>query len=39
MAERQREHDQTRTEREVVRDQIRAKYNLNGGKTNLAVIT
>jgi hypothetical protein len=39
VAERQREHDLVRTEREAVRDQIRAKYNLNGGKTNVAVIS
>jgi hypothetical protein len=39
VAERQREHDQVRIEHEAARDQIRAKYNLNGGKTNVAVIS
>jgi hypothetical protein len=39
MAERHREYDQARTEREAVREQIRAKYNLNGGKTNVAVVS
>ncbi|CAF1326496.1 unnamed protein product [Adineta steineri] len=38
-AEMQRGHDQTRIERETVRDQIRAKYNLNGGKPNVAVLS
>ncbi|UJR10406.1 hypothetical protein I4U23_014609 [Adineta vaga] len=39
LAERRREYDQTRTEREVAREQIRAKYNLKGGQTNLAIIS
>ncbi len=39
MAETKREYDQARTEREAVRDQIRAKYNLNGGQTDIAVVS
>lgn len=38
LAERHRQYDQTRIEREAVRDQIRAKYNLGGGNTNIAVV-
>jgi hypothetical protein len=34
-----RQYDQARTEREIVRDEIRAKYNLKGGKTDIAVIS
>ncbi|CAF0848009.1 unnamed protein product [Adineta ricciae] len=39
LEERRRVHDQVRTEREAAREQIRVKYNLNGGQTNLAVVS
>ena len=39
MTDRQREYDHERIEREAMRDQIRAKYNLNGDKSNVAVIS
>ncbi|CAF1155857.1 unnamed protein product [Rotaria magnacalcarata] len=36
--ERKRQFDEAQVEREEVRNQIRAKYNLNNGKMNVAVI-
>lgn len=38
MTERKRQFDEAQLEREKVRNEIRAKYNLDGGKTNAAVI-
>ncbi|CAF2375317.1 unnamed protein product [Rotaria sp. Silwood2] len=36
--EKRHQFDQAETERQAIRDQIRAKYNLNDGRSNAAVI-